>query len=404
MKRISKFVLAILMMSVCAVLPTQAQNAGSQKYEYDFNPHWFIQLQGGGQYTLGEVEFGKLLSPNVQFAVGYEFNPVVKGRFSVNAWQSKAGIEGKWADLGNNGTPLYWKWKYVAPSVDVMFDLTNFLGGYKPEERKFSIGVFAGLGANIGFANDEAYDANNELKTRFNRLDPNEVQLKLLWDDPFKKEPISGERGTNAVVRFGAFYDYRLNDNWSIGLEANANIVGDSYNSKKAANPDWYFNGLVGVKYCFGQTYSKRPAADPVAAAVAAAMAAQRAPERPVERVVERVEVEKQVPYLYQEIYFTINKYNIAKTEEYKVSQIADFLKNNPDAKVEITGHADSKTGTKAINQTLSEKRAAEVAKKLTDDYGISSSRITTVAKGDTANFYGDSSFELNRVCVCIGK
>jgi len=58
MKRISKFVLAILMMSVCAVLPTQAQNAGSQKYEYDFNPHWFIQLQGGGQYTLGEVEFG----------------------------------------------------------------------------------------------------------------------------------------------------------------------------------------------------------------------------------------------------------------------------------------------------------------------------------------------------------
>lgn len=133
-------------------------------------------------------------------------------------------------------------------------------------------------------------------------------------------------------------------------------------------------------------------------------MAAQRAPERVVERVVERVEVEKQVPYLYQEIYFTINKYNIAKTEEYKVSQIADFLKNNPDAKVEITGHADSKTGTKAINQTLSEKRAAEVAKKLTDDYGISSSRITTVAKGDTANFYGDSSFELNRVCVCIGK
>jgi OOP family OmpA-OmpF porin len=183
MKRISKFVLAILMMSVCAVLPTQAQNAGSQKYEYDFNPHWFIQLQGGGQYTLGEVEFGKLLSPNVQFAVGYEFNPVVKGRFSINAWQSKAGIEGKWADLGNNGTPLYWKWKYVAPSVDVMFDLTNFLGGYKPEERKFSIGVFAGLGANIGFANDEAYDANNELKTRFNRLDPNEVIREIILNE-----------------------------------------------------------------------------------------------------------------------------------------------------------------------------------------------------------------------------
>lgn len=389
-------------MSVCAVMPTKAQNAGSQKYDYDFNPHWFIQLQGGGQYTLGEVEMKKLLSPNVQFSFGYEFTPVVAARLAIDAWQSKAGIAGKWADLGDFGEPVYWKWTYVAPSIDVMFDMTHFLGGYNPE-RKYSIGVFGGIGANIPFNNDEAYDVNKELRTRYDRVDPNEIQLALIWSDPFKKEETTQERGLSALFRFGGYYDYHLNDNWSLGLEANANIVNDHYNSKKAANADWYFNLLAGVKYCFGQTYSKKPAVDPYAALLAAAAANQApAPEKIVERV-EKV-VEKEVPYLYEEIYFTINKYNINKGEEYKVRHIADFLKQNPDAKVSITGHADSNTGTKSINQTLSEKRAAEVAKVLTEQYGISSSRISTDAKGDTANFYSGSNYELNRVCVCIGK
>ena len=69
----------------------------------------------------------KLLSPNVQLSLGYEFTPVFATRLAVNAWQSKAGIAGKWADLGDAGTPLYWKWTYVAPSIDFMFDMTNFL-------------------------------------------------------------------------------------------------------------------------------------------------------------------------------------------------------------------------------------------------------------------------------------
>lgn len=386
-------------MSVCAVLPTKAQNAGSQKYDYDFNPHWFIQLQGGGQYTLGEIELKKLLSPNVQLSLGYEFTPVVAARLSVDAWQSKAGIAGKWADLGNVGQELKWKWNYVAPSIDVMFDMTNFLGGFNPE-RKLSVSVFGGIGANFPFANDEAKDADAELKTRYGRTD---TQLQLLWEGPFEEGPL-GEKGWSGLVRFGGDFDYHLNDNWSIGLEANANIVNDHYNSKKAANADWYFNILGGVKYCFGQTYSKRPASDPLAAALAAVAAAQNvAPQQPVERIIEKT-IEKEVPYLYEEIYFTINKYNINKSEEYKVRHIADFLKQNPDAKVSITGHADSNTGTKSINQTLSEKRAAEVAKVLTEQYGISSSRISTDAKGDTANFYSGSNYELNRVCVCIGK
>ena len=43
------------------------------KTENVFNPHWFVQAQGGAQYTLGEVSFGDLISPNVQVSGGYNF-------------------------------------------------------------------------------------------------------------------------------------------------------------------------------------------------------------------------------------------------------------------------------------------------------------------------------------------
>ena len=92
-------------MSLFAVLPAQAQSAGPvQQYEYEFNPHFFIQAQGGAQYTLGELKFTDLLSPNVQVGVGYEFNPWLAARLSVDFWQSKAGYK------RDTNRSYSWKW------------------------------------------------------------------------------------------------------------------------------------------------------------------------------------------------------------------------------------------------------------------------------------------------------
>ena len=40
-----------------------------------FKSHLFVDIQGGAQYTLGEAKFDKLISPNVQLALGYQFMP-----------------------------------------------------------------------------------------------------------------------------------------------------------------------------------------------------------------------------------------------------------------------------------------------------------------------------------------
>ena len=140
-------------------------------------------------------------------------------------------------------------------------------------------------------------------------------------------------------------------------------------------------------------------------------------PERVVERVVEKevirkvpVEVVKEVkvpaksefkgPYT-DDLFFIINKAEIRPDEAFKLGQIAQILKDNPDATITVTGYADSGTGNASINQKLSEQRAQTVVDML-KKAGIAASRIISKAIGGDRD--AASSPESNRVAVCIVK
>lgn len=377
---IRKSFYAALLMMGCMTASAQETTT-----EYVFNPHWYIQLQGGAQETLGEVDFGDLLSPNVQLGVGYQFNPVVGARLSFNAWQSKAGTE-----LKINQQTYKWKWNYVAPMVDVNFNLCNLFGGFNPK-RLVNVGIFGGIGANIAFNNDEAADANaamlNAFKTANFTPSTDDQYCKYLWD---------GTK-TRFAGRFGANLDFRLSDVVSLGLEVSANTLSDRYNSKKAENSDWYFNGLLGVKVNLGKTYTTRTVQQHVCPTVE---------PKVVEKVVERV---KEVPApapnvepLRRDIFFVIRGTQISDDEMLKVREIAQYLYQHPEANVTITGYADKNTGNAKINRGLSEKRAKVVADALKKQFGIPAGRITTDAKGDLEQPYNTP--EQNRVSICISK
>ena len=81
-------------MLIAGALTANAQS--KEKTVYEFQPHWYVGVQGGAQYTLGEVSFGDLISPTAQVLVGYNFSKVVGLRLGVNAWQSKAGLTGNY--------------------------------------------------------------------------------------------------------------------------------------------------------------------------------------------------------------------------------------------------------------------------------------------------------------------
>ena len=373
--KINKTLLAGLLMMVLSSSAIAQENG--EKVENVFNPHWYVQAQPlGMQYTLGENPFGKLLSYNLQVAGGYNFNKYLGARFAINAYQSKAG----WDIRDINKT---WKWYYIAPAADVTLNLSNLMFGYDPD-RLFTFGAFAGIGVNIFWGNNQATDVKKELTSIYDHSQ----NLRHLWDGC--KASLLGRAGVTG--------DFRINSNWSVGIELQATTVGDKYNSKKAGNTDWYFNGLIGVKYVFGKSNKKT-----VVAAVTQTAPAANEQVKMVEKVVEKtVYVETTIHEINRSIYFRkAGNTAISSSEMNKVKEVADFLKDHPEATVTLCGYADKGTGTPAINAKLSEKRAKAVADALINKYGIAEFRITIDHKGDTEQPKEGSD---NRVTIAVAK
>ena len=387
---------SILLSSLLA-LGCTAASAQEAKTVNVFNPHGYLQVQIGGQETLGEIGFGDLLSPNVQVGYGYNFNKVVGARVSLNAWQSKAGQEFL-------GQTYKWKWNYVAPMVDATFNLSNLFCGFNPN-RLVNVGVFAGIGANIAWGNDEAATAQSNMNAAYtnlinsaygttpipeaNKVAKSDPALSYLWDG--SKVRLTG--------RVGANVDFRVSERVSLGLEVSANTLNDRYNSKKAGNSDWYFNALVGAKFTLGKSYTTKTVPAP----------------KPVEKIIERI-IEKPAPApapktetkqeavdenFRRDIFFPIGNSNIAKSQTTKIAEIVTFMKENPDAKITLTGYADKGTGSAAFNDKIAARRAQTVYNTLAAK-GVAKSRMIKKSMGSRVQPFEEN--DMNRVTICIAK
>ena len=347
--------------------------------EYQFKKHAFLDLQGGAQYTLGEAKFGDLISPNVQLGLGYQFSPVFGMRLQANGWQSKGGWAGFRANPGETPYNATYKFKYVAPGVDFMFNLSNLFCGWNPN-RVLNVTAFLGGGANIAWDNDEV----NELATTIKNTSA--YNLEYLWDGT-KVRPYG---------RAGIELAFKVSKSVSLMIEGNANVISDKYNSKKAGNPDWYFNALAGLRINLGKSATKKE--KPVEPEPAPA---------PVQKVEEPAPapapvVEKKVEEIRRDIFFTINSNKISEKENKKILEVIDFLVKYPEAKVVVTGYADKGTGNDRVNDRIAAKRAAAVVWMLEKRYGIPAERITEESKGARVQPFAEN--DKNRVSIMIAK
>ena len=191
--------------------------------------------------------------------------------------------------------------------------------------------------------------------------------------------------------------------NWSgLDPETGGTIAAGAASSRFGSNGS-YKTVTFGVNLTFSAPSKKKnvAAAAPVQEVIKEVIK-ERIVEKPVEKIVEKVVVKGGLEGSYEDdLFFLIGKAELRPDEAFKLGQICQILKENPDAKVAISGYADSATGTKAINQTLSEKRAAVVADML-KKAGIAAGRIITSAVGTDRN--ASASPASNRVAVCIVK
>lgn len=198
----------------------------TMKVPSGFRHYWYLQLQGGASYLVGEADFMDLVSPSAQAAFGLQFSRVFGVRVSVSGWQARNKY---------NYPMLKYSWNYVLPSFGMTFDVTSMLAGWR-EGRLISLNAFLGGGAPVGLGNHDAVRAcgNNE-NFGFERLWEG---TKVFW-----------------AARGGLSADVRLSRVLSLGLEANVDMLPEDFNSKvgKDDNFDWQFNCLLGLKFCFGR-------------------------------------------------------------------------------------------------------------------------------------------------------
>lgn len=366
-------ILLVFLLVSSSTLFAQSTTSTNEQYRVKeegkiaFNPHWFMSVQGGAAYTLGEAGLGDLLSPSVAMSVGYKFTSLFGLRAEASGWQAKGG----WVNPSTTYT-----YKYLQGSVDAMLDLSNLCSGFNPK-RVFNAYLFLGVGLNGAFDNDEAVALNT-----------NGYKLHYLWTG--KKLYVAGRGGLGA--------NFRLNNHVAINLEVNTNMLSDKFNSKNGDNMDWQFNALAGLTFTLGKRHKKttpvyrEPELTPVVE--------QPQPAPVVEQPQPKQEVIVVEP-LKQNIFFALNSARIQADQQAKIVSLVEYLEKYPAAKVSVTGYADVNTGNARINSKLSEARAKNVADALKSK-GIAADRIAVDFKGDTVQPYATP--KENRVSICIAE
>lgn len=391
--------LTLLIAALMCVLSVSAQQSKTDE-SVEFRPHWDLQLQGGVGYTIGESSaIGDLTSPALYLSTNYRFHPAMGVRFGLGGWQGR-GV----AVL----TDSNYAFKFMQLNADYKLDLCTLFGGYN-HRRVVGVYLMAGAGLNYGFNNKEAASiaANS----------PSYMEMEYLWDS---KLFVAG--------RFGVGIDFRVGERVLLNLEANANVMSDKFNSKRADNADWQMNLLAGVSYSFGKKYrtsqkwveeqeaikaaellrqqqeeeAKRKAAEEEAKRIAEEQERQRLE---AERLAKEEEARKaaeirqaNIKEYSEDIFFTIGSATIRKAEAEKVKELAQWLSEHADYDVYVIGYADKETGTEKGNLRLSQRRA-EAVKAMLIKLGVEESRIDFGFVGDTEQPF--KSAEKNRVVIC---
>lgn len=223
-------------------------------------------------------------------------------------------------------------------------------------------------------------------------------------------------KDTEFMWGFGWLNTWRLSDHWNIFLDLSYNFgTGnvhqngiDDFSTHYKYTARYYdraFNAQLGLTWNLGKcTWEKTPDVDALMAmnkeqldALNAALKEQQdenarlrdllANQKPQTEAV--VKVENNFVGTACSVFFNINKSTIASRKDLvNVKEVAEYAKAN-NAKLVVTGYADSKTGKPEYNKQLSEKRANAVADELVK-MGVNRDNIVVKAEGgvDTISPY----------------
>lgn len=382
-----KLMIALAFVGLSAA-PAMAQDVEVPVKKYSvatnsFWANWFISggVTGNAFYTSQEASnvkgnpfSEKRGTIGMTVAVGKWFTPGIGLRTKFDFFKGRATV-------ANNHYPVY---NYVNIHEDVMFNLSNMFCGYN-EKRVWNFIPYVGIGWARNCSNE-----TSDFSYHFGLLNNFRVSSRF---QIFADLNIAAFEGS-----FDKRNDEVWHDNWA---DHKKNTL--RHWDKKVALE-------IGVTYNLGKhTWSKTPDVEALMAMNKEQMDAlnQSLQEQQDENARLRemlADAQKQEPAVVENstksyvgtsssVFFNINSAKVASRKDLvNVKEVAEYAKEN-NAKIVVTGYADSKTGTAEYNQQLSEKRAQTVADELVK-MGVDRDNIVIEAKGGVENL---SPFSYNR-------
>lgn len=344
--------MAVLIVAAFFTISVSAQSTK----EYQAYPYVFIGLQGGVQTQFTNYPAKNLITPMGQVSLGAYFNPVVGARITAS---------GIWAKGRLNSVAESYKYKQATGNVDLLVNLSNLFTGRK--QSVVNAVLLGGVGLNYAWDNDDLL--------ALQQLPGCNDNLTVAWKD-------------NCLChnfRVGLQLGFTFCRNLDFNIEVGANSNADKYNSKYSGSDDWSGYALAGFAIKFGH---KKVVPEPEPEPIVIEEAPKTAEVWTVkvdtiwydETLYKDVKIEESIT---RNINYPISgiKNNVAAQNV--VAEIAAFVKEYEDVKVDVKSYADKGTGSAAKNMKISEKRRKGTVEALVGA-GIAEGIITSEAFGDT--------------------
>ena len=342
-----------------------------------FWDNWSMGVQGGATMKMSGEGFFKSARPAFGLTLGKQWTPIlgidIQGMGYVNTTNSSTMIDA--SDVSLIGR----------------MNLMNLFAGYNGMPRPFEVETVTGLG----------------------------------WLHHY----MTGSGDTDDLsARVGLNFNFNLGEDaaWTLGIKPAVlfNLTGE-YPSKKLA-----FNRnkanmeiLLGLTYHFADADGNRHfalvnAIDPLA------LAAMNEEINDLREVIVAKDVElvgladelmvvqdqlnearnkemeatgQTIKILESVVAFPFNQSDVQTSQMPSLEHVANYLKDNPDAKITVNGYA-SPEGTEEYNLQLSQRRADAVKNILVDKYGIAADRINAIGHG-VGDIFSVPAW--NRVGIC---
>lgn len=374
-----KLLLALAVVGCSATAVAQNVEIPSKKYSVATNSfwaNWFVSAGANFTAAYTSQENNCNVNPFSSDRGTFGFSVAV-GKWFTPGIGLRTKFDGIWAKQVNTRTDHH-SYKYLNLHEDLMFNLSNLLYGYN-EKRVWNFIPYVGIGWARNMDN-----VNNGTSYNFGLLNNFRVSDRVQIFADLHTAWMAGGFDAAPADPYGAYSEHTLRHyDKLVGL-------------------------TVGVTYNLGtHTWEKTPDVDALMAmnkeqmdalnaslkeqqdenARLRSLLAQQKSTETVEKVV------KEVVNTPLSVFFNINSSRIASRKDLvNVKDLVEYAKANG-SKIVVTGYADSKTGSAAYNQQLSQKRADVVANELVK-MGVNRDNIEVVAAGGVNNI---SPYSYNR-------